>query len=200
MTQTLLWTRSLKYGPAGIALAVAVSGAVAALQFALPDVTPTLLPLSESFYAHTLSTRNDNRRIDLARKTVNSAPGRAENWLLLASAYQQKDEALSGRVLATLRRSYTVGPLSPDAHDWRLAYIFSNWGIMPADLKTLAMAEAESYVTRYSGYIYIRDLAPTISDNEGRLALGLVALTRDRAIQSARGIAGYRARKASATE
>ena len=178
-------------------MAVALFGAVAALQFALPDAMPALLPFSESFYARTLIATNDDRRIDLARKTVDSAPGRAENWLLLASAYQQKDKALSGRVLASLRRSYAAGPLSPDAHDWRLAYIFSNWSVMPADLKTLAMAEAEAYITRYAGYIYIKDLAPTLADREGRVALGLVALTRDRTGQSARRVAEYRALRAN---
>ncbi len=200
MTQTMLWTQSLRYGPAGVAMAVALLGAVAALQFALPDTMPTLLPFSESFYAHTLTTTDDNRRIDLARKTVAAAPVRAENWLLLASAFQQKDKALSERVLSSLRHSYAVASLSPDAHDWRLAYVFSNWSVMPADLKASAMTEAEAYVTRYAGYIYIRDLAPTISDNEGRVALGLVALTRDRTQQSARGVAEYRARKAGAAE
>ncbi|HTM82607.1 hypothetical protein [Asticcacaulis sp.] len=200
MTQTMLWTQSLRYGPAGAALAVALLGSVAALQFALPDAMPALLPFSESFYAHTLAAADDDRRIDLARKTVNTAPGRAENWLLLASAYQQKDEALSGRVLATLRRSYAVGPLSPDAHDWRLAYIFSNWSVMPADLKTSAMAEAEAYATRYAGYIYIKGLAPTLSDNEGRVALGLVALTHYRTRESARRVAEYRAMQANFTQ
>lgn len=204
MTKTMLWTQSLKYGPAGVALAVALLGSVAALQFALPDAMPALLPFSESFYARALAATDDNQRIDLAHKTVNSAPGRAENWLLLASAYQQKDKVLSGRVLAALRRSYAVGPLSPDAHDWRLAYIFSNWSVMPADLKTSAMAEAEAYATRYAGYIYIRGLAPTLTDSEGRVALGLVALTRDRASQNARRMAQfraeYRAMQANSTE
>ena len=200
MTQTMLWTQSLKYGPAGVALTVALLGSVAALQFALPDSMPTLLPFSESLYARTLAATDDDQRIDLARKTVNTAPGRAENWLLLASAYQQKDAALSGRVLATLRRSYVVGPLSPDAHDWRLAYIFSNWSVMPADLKTSAMAEAEAYATRYAGYIYIKELAPTLTDSEGRVALGLVALLRDRSGQSARRVAEYRAMQANSTE
>ncbi len=181
-------------------MAVALCGAVAVLQFALPDAMPVLLPFSESFYARTLAATDDGRRIDLARKTVAAAPGRAENWLLLASAYQQKDKALSGRVLASLRRSYTVAPLSPDAHDWRLAYIFSNWSLMPADLKTSAMAEAESYTTRYTGYIYIKELAPTLADSEGRVALGLVALTRDRTDQSARRVAEYRAQQANLTQ
>jgi len=198
MPQTTPWTRALKYAPAGVAAIVSVFGTVAALQFACPDTMPVLLPFSESFYAHTLTATDDERRIDLARKTVNAAPGRAENWLLLASAYQQKDKALSERVLAALRHSYAAGPLSPDAHDWRLAYLFSNWSLMPADLKTSAMAEAEAYVTRYAGYIYARGLVPTLADNEGRTALGLVVLTRDRTSQSARRMAEYRAARADA--
>ncbi|CAM3245888.1 hypothetical protein [Asticcacaulis taihuensis] len=193
MTQTLLWTRSLRYGPAGAALAIALLGAVAALQFAMPDTMPVILPFSESFYARTLAATDNDLRIDLANKTVNAAPGRAENWLLLASAYQQKDAALSGRVLDALRRSYAAGPLSPDAHDWRLAYVFSNWSLMPDDLRRAAMAEAEAYATRYAGFVYIKELAPTLPDSEGRMALGLVALTHDRAMDSARRVAQHRA-------
>lgn len=193
MTQTLLWTRSLRYGPAGVALAIALLGTVAALQFAMPDTMPVILPFSESFYARTLAATDNDRRIDLANKAVNAAPGRAENWLLLASACQQKDAALSGRVLDALRRSYVAGPLSPDAHDWRLAYVFSNWSVMPADLRNSAMAEAEAYATRYAGFIYIKELAPTLADSDGRMALGLVALTHDRAMDSARRLAQYRA-------
>ncbi|MCR6660085.1 MAG: hypothetical protein NVV72_12370 [Asticcacaulis sp.] len=193
MTQTLLWTRSLRYGSASLALAIALLGIVAALQFAMPDTMPALLPFSESLYARTLAVTDNDRRIDMARKTVNAAPGRAENWLLLASAYQQKDAALSGRVLDALRRSYVAGPLSPDAHDWRLAYVFSNWSLMPADLKSSAMAEAEAYATRYAGVMYIKELAPTLADKDGRMALGLVALTQDRSMDGARRIAQYRA-------
>jgi hypothetical protein len=196
----MLWPRSLRYGTAGVALSVALFSAVAALQFALPDAMPVLLPFSDSFYAHTLTATDNDRRIDLARKTVSAAPGRAENWLLLAAAYQQKDAALSGRVLDALRRSYAAGPLSPDAHDWRLAYIFSNWSVMPADLKRPAMAEAEAYATRYAGFVYIKELAPTLADREGRIALGLVALVHDRAWDSARRVAEYRARQANSTE
>jgi len=195
MTKTMLWTQSLRFGPAGVALVIALLSAVSSLQFALPGTMPILLPYSESFYAHTLAATDENLRIDLARKTVKAAPGRAENWLLLASAYQQKDRALSGRVLGALRQSYAAGPLSPDAHDWRLAYIFSNWRLMPADLKTSAMAEAEAYATRYTGYVYIKSLVPTLADGDGRIALGLVTLTRDRASQGARRVAEFRARQ-----
>ncbi len=200
MTQTLLRTRAFRYGPAGAALAIALLSAVAALQFALPGTMPALLPFSESFYARTLAAADSDRRIDLAHKTVNAAPGRAENWLLLASAYQQKDAALSERVLHTLRRSYMVAPLSPDAHDWRLAYIFSNWSLMPADLKESAMAEAEAYATRYAGLVYIKELGPTLADSEGRMALGLVSLTHERAMDSARRVAERRAMRDNAPQ
>ena len=193
MTKAMLWTHCLRHGPAGVALMVALFGFVAALQFTMPAEMPVLLPFSESYYARTLAATDSDRRIDLARKTVSAAPGRAENWLLLAFAYQQKDEALSERVLDALRRSYSVGPFSPDAHDWRLSYIFSNWGAMPADLKASAMAEADTYATRYTGLVYIKDLAPMLVDNEGRIALGLVALTHDRASESARRVAEYKA-------
>lgn len=200
MTQTMLWTRSLRYGPASLALAIALLGTVAALQFAMPDTMPALLPFSESLYAQTLAATDNDQRIDLAHKTVNAAPGRAENWLLLASAYQQKDAALSARVLDALRRSYVAGPLSPDAHDWRLAYVFSNWSLMPADLKSAAMAEAEAYATRYAGVVYIKELAPTLADKDGRMALGLVALTHDRAMDSARRVAQYHAMRENAQQ
>ena len=188
----MLWTYALRYAPAGGALIIALFCFAAGLQFALPDTMPALLPFSESVYARTLAATDGDRRIDLARKTVNAAPGRAENWLLLAFAYQQQDEALSERVLDALRRSYSAGPFSPDAHDWRLSYIFSNWSVLPADLKASAMAEADAYATRYTGLVYIKELAPTLADNEGRIALGLVALTHDRASESARRVAEYK--------
>lgn len=197
MTKTMLWTRALRYGPAGAAVIVAAFGIVAALQFAMPETMPAVLPLSGSYYAHALSAKNNGRRMELARKTVDAAPGRAENWLLLASAYQRSDKRLSGRVLASLRQSYIAGALSPDAHDWRLAYIFSNWRLMPPDLKAAAMTEADTYIQRYTGYVYIKSLAPTLSDDEGRVALGLVALTHDRAGQNARRISEFRARNES---
>ena len=200
MNQTLLWNRSLRYGPAGMALAIALLGIVAALQFALPDTMPVVLPFSESYYARTLAATDNDQRIDLARKTVNAAPGRAEYWLLLASAYQQKDATLSERVLDALRRSYVAGPLSPDAHDWRLAYVFSNWSVMPADLRSLAMAEAEAYATRYAGRVFIKELAPTLADSEGRMALRLVSLTQDRAMDSAWRVARYRALRENARQ
>ena len=103
-------------------------------------------------------------------------------------------------MLDALRRSYVAGPLSPDAHDWRLAYVFSNWSLMPADLRRAAMAEAEAYATRYVGFVYIKELAPTLADSEGRMALGLVALTHDRAMDSARRVTQRRAMRETAPQ
>lgn len=193
MMKTLTWSHALRYGPLAVAALVCALSLVAMLQFSLPATMPAALPFSESLYAHTLAATNSDTRLKLAEKTRDAAPNRAENWLLLAAARQQKDGGLSARVLEALRQSYTIAPLSPDAHDWRLDYVFSNWHMMPTDLKARAMTEAEAYLTRYAGSVYLRQLVRSLPDREGRLALNLILLTHDHAADSSRRVAEHRA-------
>lgn len=188
---------SLKYGLRyGLAIAASVLCLLcltASLQFSKPATAPIVLPFSESFYAHALDTPDKTDSLKLAERATRASPNRAENWMLLAFARHQADRAISPRVLAALRQSYVVGPLSPDAHDWRLRYVFSNWSLMPQDLKTSAVSEADAYLIRFSGAAYLKQLPRKLPDAEGRMALGLVLLTHQRAEESARRVAEYRA-------
>ena len=166
-----------QFGVAAVTFCVAIFAIFAAWQLGSPLEAPAFFPFSETYFARAVATQRPAVAITMAEKTVHVAPGRAENWLLLAYAYQTKDMMLSNRVLGALRKSYVVGPLSPDAHDWRLQYVFSNWSFMPSDLRRSAMAEAEAYTGRYAGRMFIKDLVPTVGDPNGRLALGMVIVT-----------------------
>lgn len=177
MTKKIGRASYFRFGAAATALIVAFTALLAAWQMGNPLSTLTFFPFSETYFARAIAAKKPAEAIALAEKTVQAAPGRAENWVLLAYAYQTQDMALSSRVLDALRKSYTVGALSPDAHDWRLQYVFSNWSLMPQDLRRFAMAEAEAYTLRYAGRTYIKDLVPTVSDPNGRLALGMVIVT-----------------------
>lgn len=177
MTKKIGRARYFRFGVAATTLIVAILGLLASWQMGNPLAVPAFFPFSETYFARTIAAKQPAEAIAMAEKAVRVAPGRAENWVLLAYAYQTHDMALSDRVLGALRKSYVVGALSPDAHDWRLQYVFSNWSLMPQDLRRLAMAEAEAYTERYAGREFIKDLVPTVSDPNGRLALGMVIVT-----------------------
>jgi hypothetical protein len=196
MDRSVFWNKGLRYGPIGFSLIVAILSLVAALQFSLPHEMPVLLPFSESLFAHTEDQAKPDKRVLSAKKTVAAAPGRAENWLLLASAYQARDQDLSPLVIGSLRTSYRAAPYSPDAHDWRLEYVFSNWTLLPQDLRTAAMKEADAYIKRYAGRIYLKHLVTTLPDKDGRIALGLILLTRDRTDESTRRVEEYKSKLA----
>jgi hypothetical protein len=177
MTKKIGRVRYFRYGVSAIAGLVTIMGLLAAWQMGNPLSTPAFFPFSETYFARALAAKPPAEAIAMAETSVRVAPGRAENWVLLAYTYQTQDLALSDRVLGALRKSYAVGALSPDAHDWRLQYVFSNWSLMPQDLRRFAMAEAEAYTGRYAGRTFIKDLVPTVSDPNGRLALGMVIVT-----------------------
>ncbi|MDV6331078.1 hypothetical protein [Asticcacaulis sp. 201] len=153
--------------------------AVAFWQAALPLSGPIVFPFSETYYARATASPSPADKIIWAQKAVDAAPRRAENWLLLAYAYQSVDHTVSPRAIGALRQSYSVAPFSPDAHDGRLQVVFSNWGAIPADIRRTAIREANLYVTREAGLTFMKKLAPTLHDANAKFAANLIVRARE---------------------
>lgn len=185
----IMVTRFLRKGvitralPAAFALAVAIAAGLAFWQVSQPLKAPLFYPLSESYYTRAVDAPTPAEKIRWAQSALNVAPYRAENWLLMAYAYQSQDIALSERVLSALRQSYVIAPFAPDATEWRLAYVYSNWTQMPPDLRSLANAEATAYVTRTVGHTYLSNLAPSLRDKAGSFALSSVVMAYESQMQ-----------------
>lgn len=168
----------MRYVISALSFCVAVAAALAAWQWNDPLKAPLVFPLSETFYARSAAATTPKDRIDWALKATKTAPARAENWMLLTHAYHTADAELSPRTLEALKHSYAVAPLSPDVHDWRLSYAFSNWSALPADVRSDALREARVYATRPSGMRFLRALPATVADADGRFAIASVILAR----------------------
>ena len=164
---------------AAVSFAIAIACALAAWQLAAPLSAPAIYPFSETFYVRSASATGPAEAMKWARRAVDVAPGRPENWLLLARAAQMQDGYVSARVVAALRRSYVSGPFSPNAHEWRLAYVYMNWGALPRDVQIRARNEILVYSTRVSGRFYLRKLLAMTTDPDARLGLGLLMFRRD---------------------
>ncbi len=163
---------------AAVSLAIAVACGLGAWQLSAPLSAPAIFPFSETFYVRSVSAKTPAEALQWAREAVETAPARPENWLLLARANQMQDGYVSPRVVTALRRSYAVGALAPNAHEWRLAYVYTNWGALPRDLQMSARNEILVYSTRGAGKAYLRPLLAMTTDPDARLALGLLTLRR----------------------
>jgi len=163
---------------AALSFAVAVACGLGAWQLAAPLSAPAVFPFSETYYVRSAAARQPAEGILWARKAIEVAPARPENWLLLAHAYQTADGYLSARVVEAIRRSYAVGPLSPNAHEWRLAYVYGSWGAMPRDIQMSARNEIQTYSTRQAGKVFLRKLLAMTTDPDARLGLGVLMIRR----------------------
>lgn len=162
------------------ALSFAVAGAcgLGAWQLAAPLSAPAVFPISETYYVRSVAARQPAEAIGWAQRAIKVAPARAENWLLLAHAYQTADGNLSDRVVGAIRTSYAVGPLSSNAHEWRLAYVYGSWDSMPRDVQMAARNEILAYSTREAGKAYLRKLLAQTNDPDARLGLAALMLRR----------------------
>jgi len=156
------------------AVIVAVAAGQALLEFALPVQTAALFPFSEVYYERARLSQTPEEGVYWSLQAVKVAPGRAENWVLLATAYQREDKTLSNRALDALTTSYQIAPLSPDVHDWRLTYVFSNWSSMPPDLRANATDEAVQYARRQAGFDFLTTLQASVSEQAARDSLGIL--------------------------
>ena len=161
---------------AGFGAVVALSSAVALAQLHFPLRVAAVFPFSETYYDRSRSSPTAEESVFWALRAVTVSPGRAENWVLLASSYQREDRALSPRVVGALRSSYQVAPLSADVHDWRLTYVLSNWAFMPQDLRSAATEEARQYVRRQAGFDFLTKLQASISDQSVTDLIGVLLL------------------------
>ncbi len=168
---------------AGAGVVAAVAFGLGAWQVAAPVTAPLVFPLSETYSARTLETASADEKVVWAKKAIKVAPARAENWLLLAYAYHTADKKLTPRVIDAIRQSYAVAPLSPDAHDWRLSYIYQNWALLPKDVHQEANAEVLQYLRRDTGRKYIRSLIPQVRDPGARLSLAVNLLQKQAEIR-----------------
>eukprot|EP01042_Synura_sphagnicola_P031667 gene31667-40770_t len=170
----------IKAAIVGFCGCVTVTSALAAWQLNAPLTAPTLFPISETYFIKAKDSASPEEGIKWAVKATQVAPNRAENWVLLAYAHQRQSHAIDTPVIESLRTSYGVAPFSADANQWRITYVFSNWGHMPTDLQSAAFSEAEQYIGRRVGASYIKDhLVKTIQDDEGRLVMSAVILDAD---------------------
>ena len=157
-------------------MSMAIFCALASWQLIFPLRSPVFFPFSETYYARAKASEAPERGIYWAQMAIQTAPSRAENWVLLAYCYQREDRTLSDRVIDALRMSYGIGTLSADVHDWRLLYVFSNWNYMPKDLQDFATIEAGQYIRRRSGYFYVTSLQASVPDKEAKEAIGALLL------------------------
>jgi len=158
---------------AALSLAVAVAAGLAFWQWSDPLHAPLIYPFSETYYNRAVAAQTPQDRIGWARQATLAAPARAENWVLLATAYHTADHGLSGRTLAALRQSYTASAFSPDVSEWRLQYIYANWSGMPDDLRQQASQETATCIMRGTCRSHLKAILPTLPDLEGRMALGV---------------------------
>ncbi len=178
MAETRIHAGAARLTLAAVSLAVAVACGLGAWQMAAPLSAPAIFPFSETFYVRSVSARQPQEAVRWAARATEVAPARPENWLLLAHACHTADGYLSPRVVAAIRRSYAVGALSPNAHEWRLAYVYTNWGAMPRDIQISARNEILTYSTRGAGKAYLRKLLAMTTDPDARLGLGALMLRR----------------------
>lgn len=154
---------------------------MAAWQFAAPLSAPVVFPFSETFYARAVDSAAAGKSAEAlawADKATHASPARAENWVLLAYVYETIDRRISPRVIDTMRKSYEVGPLAFEAHDFRLSQVFGNWDQYPSDIQRLAFAEAKTYgQDLYSGRVRLESMLPTIRNPRGHFVLGVIIVT-----------------------
>ncbi len=179
MKTTTFWTRPIRYGLAVLSLGGATLCGLAGWQLAAPLAAPTLFPFSETYTTKAIAATTDTERLKWSELAIKVSPARAENWTLLAYAYQMADHGFSPRAIDALRHSYIIGPLSPDAHEWRLSYIFNNWSLLPADLKLQAAQELTTYMTRTSGMsFFYQNLRKNVTDPQGRLMMATMIMSK----------------------
>ncbi|MGZ3297663.1 MAG: hypothetical protein ACXU8O_01500 [Asticcacaulis sp.] len=178
-SQALNWASFARPAISVAALAAGAACVMAVWQLTAPLSAPTVFPFSETDYVKTVDAAAANRPADAirwAQKATHDSPNRAENWVLLAYAYETADRSISPRVSAALRKSYEVAPLSNDAHDFRLAQVFGNWTRFPDDLHKLAIKEARVYASYNKGQNNLRVITPNLPDPAGRMALGIIVM------------------------
>ena len=168
------WDRFVRPAIAALAGATAIVCGLGAWQQLAPLSAPTIFPFSETYYVKAAHAQAPAAIIAYADKAIAVAPARAENWVLLAYAYQKADHHLSPRALSALRQSYVVSALSNDAHDFRLSEIFANWPVMPDDIRGQAITEARMYVDQPKGQALLSHLQATVPDLGARLTLGMI--------------------------
>ncbi|WP_443749071.1 hypothetical protein [Asticcacaulis solisilvae] len=178
MAETSTHAMAARVTLAAVSLAVAVACGLGAWQLAAPLSAPAVFPFSETFYVRSAAAQKPADAIGWALRATQVAPARPENWLLLAHAYHVADGYLSTRTVNAIRTSYAVGALSPNAHEWRLAYVYTNWGAMPRDIQVSARNEILTYSTRGAGRAYLRKLLAMTTDPDARLGLGALMLRR----------------------
>lgn len=167
-------------------LAMTAAAGLAFWQWRDPLHAPLIYPFSETYYQRSVAAKTPGDQIAWALQTTQVAPERANSWLLLATAYEAADGALSPRVLASLRKSYEVSALSPYASEWRLTYLYADWSHVPADLRQSALRETNTCLAaRRSCYRSLKDALSRIQDPAGRLALGVTILAADKQARSA---------------
>jgi hypothetical protein len=178
MAKTSFHATAARVTLAAVSFSVAVACGLAAWQLMAPLSAPVIFPFSETFYVRSVSATQPAEAMKWARRAVDVAPGRPENWLLLARASQMQDGYVSARVVTALRRSYAAGAFSPNAHEWRLAYVYMNWAALPRDIQVSARNEILVYSTRVAGRFYLRKLFAMTTDTDARLGLGLLMFRR----------------------
>jgi len=129
---------------------------------------------SETYFRKTAAANSAEERVRWAREATVVAPNRAENWVLLASAYKVADGKVSARAISALRQSYRVSALSPDAAEWRLAYIFKCWPDMPRDLREAAKVEVSVNLKSRVDGVFFSELEDGLTDVNARMTLGLL--------------------------
>lgn len=194
MARTSFHATAARVTLAAVSFAVAVACGLAAWQLSAPLSAPVIFPFSETFYVRSVSATQPAEAMKWARRAVDVAPGRPENWLLLARASQMQDGYVSARVVTALRKSYSAGAFSPNAHEWRLAYVYMNWSALPRDIQISARNEILVYSTRVAGRFYLRKLFAMTTDPDARLGLGLLMFRR----QTEDGLRDMEARRNSA--
>ncbi|MBW8733860.1 MAG: hypothetical protein JF571_06070 [Asticcacaulis sp.] len=178
MAETSLHAIAARVTVAAVSLAIAVACGLGAWQLAAPLSAPVVFPFSETFYVRSAAAQEPAAALKWARRAIDVAPARPENWLLLARACQMQDGYVSARVVGAIRKSYAVGALSPNAHEWRLAYVYTNWAAMPRDVQLSARNEILTYSTREAGKAYLRKLLAMTTAPEARLGLGVLMFRR----------------------
>lgn len=178
MAETSIPATAARVILAAVSFAIAVACGLAAWQWAAPLSAPVIFPFSETYYVQSVSAQDSAQAQLWARRALQVAPARPENWLLLARACQMQDGYVSARVVDAIRKSYAIAPLSPNAHEWRLAYVYTNWGAMPRDIRLSARNEILTYSTRGAGKAYLRRLLAMTVDPDARLGLGLLSFRR----------------------
>jgi len=193
MAKTSFHATAARVTLAAVSLSVAVACGLGAWQLMAPLSAPAIFPFSETFYIRSAAATQPAEAMKWARRAVEVAPGRPENWLLLARASQMEDGYVSARVVTALRKSYGAGAFSPNAHEWRLAYVYMNWGALPRDIQISARNEIFVYSTRVAGRAYLRKLFAMTADPDARLGLGLLMFRR----QTEEGLRDMEARRSS---